>query len=212
MKINLVCFDLDDTLTYEVDSVRVLGILHNKLPAILEIEQQEADGLYDWIDADEMKAKHLKGLRADRLTQDLLHMMKPIANIKNVIDTLHAHHIKSLLLTAGPRQVARVLSKHWHMDAYAGSDYEVKDGVFTGRIVESVGTRGKAAYLQDYCHEQGIDPQTCIAVGDGATDIPLFEFCKTSIAINYSQATIGVATHFLKTRDLLDILPFILKA
>lgn len=74
----------------------------------------------------------------------------------------------------------------------------------------TIGDKGKILCLQAYCKQYNIDSNRCIAVGDGASDIPLFEFCEGSIAINYSEATIGKACYYLKTDDLSDILDLII--
>ncbi|WP_346916752.1 HAD hydrolase family protein [Clostridium sp.] len=36
------------------------------------------------------------------------------------------------------------------------------------------------------CNKNSIKPEECIAVCDGSTDIPIFEFCGKSVAINSS--------------------------
>ena len=50
----------------------------------------------------------------------------------------------------------------------------------------------------------------CVAIGDGASDIPLFDYCGTSVAINYSENVIGKATYYSKTNDLSKILKYII--
>ena len=69
-----------------------------------------------------------------------------------------------------------------------------------------IGDAGKIACLEDYCAKQKIEPTECIAVGDGASDMPLFAHCRASIAVNYAPAVLGKATHYLKTDDMADVL------
>ena len=66
--------------------------------------------------------------------------------------------------------------------------------------------------LQDFCKNNSIKPHECIAVGDGSTDIPIFEYCEKSIAINSSPKVQKSAMYAVDTDDLTDILKYILCA
>jgi len=207
----LVCFDLDDTLIRKIHSVMYLSFLNHKLSEIVEIESDEAQGNFTWIEADYHKAKLACGLDVSKVSTEFNHVLKPIKNISDVIITLRKSGYKCILITAGPKQVAKVACNIWGLDGYYGSDYEVINGKFTGRIINHLGDKGKISCLQEYCFKNKIKAENCIAVGDGASDIPLFEYCGNSIAINYCEATIGKAVNYIKTDDLVDILNFIIK-
>ena len=210
MDTKVVCFDLDDTLIREIHSVMYLSILNNTLEEIIEIEKREANGEFTWIEADYHKAKLAHGLDIEKISTEFNDVLKPINNILNVITTLQKRGFKCILVTAGPKQVAEAACNIWGLDGYYGSDYETVDGKFTGRIINHIGDKGKISCLQEYCNKYEINPNNCIAIGDGASDIPLFEYCGSSIAINYSNVTIGKATHYIKTDDLSDILNLII--
>jgi len=207
---SLICFDLDDTLIREIHSVMYLSILNNKLEELLEGEKREAKGEFTWIEANYHKVKCAQGLNVEKIATELNRVLRPIRHVAHVIAALHKYGFKCLLITAGPKQVAKVASELWGFDGYYGSDYEVVDGKFTGEIINHTGDKGKIICLQAYCNQTKIDPDYCFAVGDGASDIPLFEVCGGSIAINYSEATIGNASYYLKTDDLSDILDLII--
>lgn len=207
----LVCFDLDDTLIREIHSVMYLCILNNKLEEIIEIEKREAKGEFSWIEADYHKAKLASGLDIEKISTGFNDVLKPLKNISNVIATLQSHGYKCILITSGPMQVAKVACNSWGLDDYYGSDYEVIGDKFTGKINNHLGDKGKIFCLKEYCNKYKIDPNNCIAIGDGGSDVPLFEYCGSSIAINYSSVTLGKAVHYIKTDDLTDILNFIIK-
>lgn len=207
----LICFDLDDTLIREIHSVMYLGVLNNRLEETIEIKKREENGEITWIEADHHYAELACGLKIEKVSTEFNNLLKPIKNILNVITTLHKSGFKCILITAGPKQVAEFACKIWKLDGCYGSDYEIADRKFTGRIINHIGDQGKIACLQEYCNKYEINPNNCIAIGDGVSDIPLFEYCGCSIAINYSDAVIGKATHYIKTDDLSDILNFVIK-
>ncbi|MCX7773793.1 MAG: HAD family phosphatase [Clostridia bacterium] len=209
-KVRLVCFDLDDTLIREIHSVMLPCILNGKENEHARIQEQEEKGLLDYIKADYMRAELLLGLQESKLEQSFLTIAKPLKNIAAVVEDLHKHKINVIVVTVGPRQVARVVSQLWGFDGYYGSDYEVVNGVFTGKILHYVSAEHKIDCLKDYCTKNGIRPEECVAVGDGSTDIPLFEYCGRSIALNSSPKVRQKATFSVDTDDLEAILPYVL--
>lgn len=96
---------------------------------------------------------------------------------------LHQHGIQCIIITVGPKQVAKAASELWEFDAFYGSDYEVIDGEFTGKILGYIKAENKVDCLIDYCRKKGLETCECIAVGDGSTDIPVFEACGISHSI-----------------------------
>lgn len=207
--IKLVCFDLDDTLIREIHSVMYLSILNGKLEELKEIEYQEAQGAYDWIQADHLKAALAKGLPIKKLQENFEDILKPIKNIRPLIQILHQQGIKTILITAGPVQVAQVACEVWGLDTYRGSEYECVDDRFTGKIIRHLGNRGKVEELEKICLEYNISPNECMAIGDGATDIPLFRYCGVSIGLNCTAIVSDQSTYSIKTEDLTDILGYI---
>ncbi len=206
----LVCFDLDDTLIREVHSVMLPCILNGKEKEHTLIQEQEEKGLIDYKSADYLRAELLFGLEERKISQCFLEIAKPLKNIKGAVKKLHEQNIKCIVITVGPKQVAKVVSDIWGFDAYYGSDYEIADGVFTGKILNYIATEQKTECLQDFCKKNIIKPEECIAVGDGSTDIPMFEYCGKSIAINGTEKARKNAMYAVDTDDLIDILKYIL--
>jgi phosphoserine phosphatase len=122
---------------------------------------------------------------------------------------LHDKGFLCIVITVGPKQVAKAVYDIWGFDGFYGSDYEVVDGIFAGEIIVYNDSTDKVKCLMDFCERQNIHPEDCIAVGDGSTDIPVFEYCGKSIAINALPEVKEKATHFIDTQDLADILCFI---
>ena len=208
-RIKTVCFDLDDTLIKEIHSVMYLSILNHKLDELKEIEREEQKGKYDWIEADYLKAQLAKGVPIKQVEEQFITILKPIKNVKEVMSILHEHNIKTILITAGPIQVAKAASVLWEMDGYDGSLYECEIAFFTGRILSHLGDKGKVSALEKFCLKEGIQPSECMAIGDGATDIPLFKYCGTSLGINCREEVAKEAKYSIVTDDLMDVLQYI---
>jgi len=205
----LFCFDMDGTLIRNTNSVKYLCVLNNKEKQLLEIEKREENKELSWIEADYLKAELIKGLSIEKITNHFSNCIKLINNIDYVIRYLKAQGIKNILVTAGPTQVANIIGELFDFDKVYGSNYEVENKIFTGRITEHLGEGGKLKSLLTYCKETGIEVNECVAVGDSDSDIDIFSKCGKSIAINYSEILIGKADIYLRTDDLNDILKYI---
>ena len=210
-KYKLISFDLDDTLIRGIHSVMFPCILNGKEKEHAAIQEKEDAGMLDYISADYLRAELLKGLEESKIANSFLEIANPVKGIQNVVDTLHIEDIMCIVITVGPKQVAKAVCDIWGFDGYYGSDYEVKNGIFTGKIRDYINAENKIKCLIDFCAKNGIMPDECIAVGDGSTDVPLFEYCGKSIAINASPEIGNKATYAINTQDLSDILCYITK-
>lgn len=208
-KPRLICFDLDDTLIRDIHSVMIPCLIHGKAREHDEIQNREMAKEIDYMTADYLRASLLKGLEEALIKSDFLKYARPLKNIKEALWCLHQEGIQCILITVGPIQVAKVVAEIYGFDGYYGSEYEVCDGRFTGKISQYVKAESKIDCLKDYCSRYGIEPSDCLSVGDGATDIPLFEYCGRSIAINSSEEVKRHATHAIKTDDLMDLFIFV---
>lgn len=207
--LKLICFDLDHTLIYDIHSVLFPCLLNGKYLEAREIDRLEECGKVNWIDADFQRALLLRGLDEKRIQENFEFVVKPIKNIRKTIEELNKRGYKTLLITAGPIQVARVAAQTWGISTYYGSDYEVDNGIFTGNINKHLSEYGKLECLKDYCSKNNILSEQCLAVGDGASDIAVFGYCGNSIAINYSTSVVGKANNYINTEDIYDIMMYI---
>lgn len=209
MKIECVCFDMDGTLITNTDSVRYLCGLNGNLDALEEIQNLESGGNVSWIEADSLKAGLIEGLDLARVEGEFWSSIVLIQNIAQVLAYLKARQISSVLITAGPSQVANILGTGFGFDAVYGSRYDVEGTRFTGRIASHLGSGGKLSCLRDFCAESSIPLEHCAAVGDSESDIEVFMECGRSIAINCSDAAAEAATVCIMTDDLSDIVTLI---
>lgn len=143
MKIEAVCLDMDGTLITNTDSVRYLCTLNGNSDAFEEIEKIESNGTISWIDADHLKARLIKGLSVAEAEDRFNGNIELIQNVEQVLAYLREREIRSVLITAGPIQVASILGTQVGFDGVYGSLYEVKTRKFTGRITSHLGNDGK---------------------------------------------------------------------
>ncbi len=200
---------MDGTLILNTNSVKYLCQLNHKLQEVEEVEKEEEEGKYSWIEADYKKVKLIKGLNVEKVAEGFSSNIKLIDGIAELINTLKKLGVITLLITAGPIEVAEVIAKGYQFDHYYGSEYEVKNRSYTGKIKYHLGADGKKKCFQDFCDNSNISPLDTIAIGDSSSDIEIFKICGKSIAINYSSSLVGYATEYIKTKDIRDVAEFL---
>jgi len=206
MKIKVVSFDMDGTLIRNTNSVRYLCMLNNNSEDLLRIENLESMNKISWEEADHKKANLITGISIKDAEDSFKDSVELIQNIKQVLAYLRQKEIKSVLITSGPIQVANILNTMFGFDSVYGSSYEIKNHKFTGKIISHLGTSNKVECLNEFCSENNILIDHCIAIGDSESDLEIFGKCKKSIAINHSDALKGKASKYMITDDLADII------
>ena len=209
MNIKAAFFDLDGTIIRNIDSVRFLCKINNCIDELEKIEDLEDDHIISWIEADYLKAELVRGLDLIDMADKFDDNIEIIQNLELVLKYLKENEIKSVLITAGPIQVANILGTKFGFDFIYGSQYEVKEQKFTGKIIFHLGSEGKVKYLNEFCRNNSIRLDQCIAIGDSDSDIDIFKYCGKSIAINYSDALKGKASEYMTTDDLAEIIDII---
>ncbi|MBI5226777.1 phosphoserine phosphatase SerB [Candidatus Micrarchaeota archaeon] len=93
-------------------------------------------------------------------------------------------------------------------DAIRVNDLLMADGKLTGDVEVNV-TDNKGVMLQSLQQRFGVSMARTLAVGDGATDVPMFKRSGFSIALHAKPAVKAHASLALDTNDLADLVPAI---
>ncbi|GAB4514730.1 MAG: HAD family hydrolase [Anaerolineae bacterium] len=94
------------------------------------------------------------------------------------------HHV-AIVSAATPYAVGPVASYLGLENAYLATRLEVKDGHFTGRLVEpACYGPGKVHWVERYAEARGIDLERSYFYSDSATDLPLLERVGNPVAVN----------------------------
>lgn len=209
----LVCFDLDGTVMLRPDSLEFPLQLNKTPQAVLDdINRRELEGAIDWIAADYERAPYLAGLPVASIDEHLDSHLETVANLRRVLETLNHRGTATALVTSGPLETAQAVVKRFGFDYYFGSEYEISrstPATFTGRLTRHLGASGKLDCISHLCTYLKLDLSECIAVGDGESDLLLFQAVGTSIAMNALPDVAEAAHHVVDGYDLAQILPLL---
>lgn len=207
----LVFFDIDGTLTRGVNSgtfiAERLGIGEEMRAA----EEAYARGEMDNAAVCRVDAKGYAGLRVAEV-EEWLDDMPLIDGIHDAIGACRAAGFAPYLASCTWSYIAEYLARRFGFEGWCGPELEVVDGAFTGNVARDADEYEKPAFARSLSSMFGIDLETCVAVGDSRSDVPLFNSVGASLALNASNEARDAATVAWDGDDLAEATRFILNA
>jgi HAD superfamily hydrolase (TIGR01490 family) len=89
------------------------------------------------------------------------------------------------LVTAAPAEIASIVAHRLGLTGALGTVAEVKDGVYTGRLVgEPLHGPAKAEAILALAQQEGLDLAQCYAYSDSANDLPMLSTVGHPVAVN----------------------------
>jgi HAD superfamily hydrolase (TIGR01490 family) len=93
------------------------------------------------------------------------------------------------LVTAAPVELGRVIARRLGLTGAIGTVAEVRDGVFTGRLVgDLMHGPAKMDAIRRIAAEEGLDLERCTAYSDSSNDIPMLSTVGHAVAVNPDSA------------------------
>lgn len=205
----LICIDMDGTLIRGTTSSGHLARWLGHADTLAEYERKYAEGLVNNRDVVAFDAKWYKGVSLTDVNR-WLESIPVISGVEGAVKELHDRGYYCVIGTVGWRFVAQWFCESFGIDGCCGPDlFTDQAGRFTGVVSAHFDESDKLDYVKAEAARLGIPLERCVAVGDGRSDVPVFEIVGTAIALNASSAAKAAATVSLNTESLMDILRYI---
>lgn len=212
-KYDLVCFDMDGTLTklrsswcwvhscFEVDNEPAYQAFCNG-----EIDEPEfmRRDIALWTNKNpDVTIRDIAVLFRD---------MPLIDGIQETIACLKANGIRTVIISGGINLAAEMLAREFGFDDYIADEIlAYDDGKLTGEGKMNVDLRDKGINVRQYIEKYDTTMERTVSVGNSFTDIPMFKNSGMSIAFNPTDPyTQEAATHTVFSENIADILDFIM--
>lgn len=212
-KYDLVCFDMDGTLTrvrsswcwvhqcYEVDNE----------PAYQAFVNGE-------IDEPEFMRRDIAlwtGKKPDTCLNDIARTFRDmplIDGIQETIACLTDNGIKCVIVSGGINLAAEMLMKEFGFDDYVADELcAYEDGHLTGEGKMNVDLRDKGINVRQFIEKYGTTKERTVSIGNSFTDIGMFKASGLSIAFNPTDPyTSEAADLTIESENISDILDPIL--
>ena len=213
-KYDLVCFDMDGTLT----KVRSSWCWIHQC---FEVDNEPAYRAFcnGEIDEPEFMRRDIALWTGKNPKTTVTHIAKMfrdmplIGGIQETIACLNECGIKSVIISGGIWQAAEMLKNEFGFtDFIADEILSDEDGTLTGEGKMNVDLKDKGINVCDYIRKYGTTPERTVSIGNSFTDIPMFKASGMSIAFNPTDPwTAEAATHKVESDNIADCLDFILE-
>ncbi|MCK5661601.1 MAG: phosphoserine phosphatase SerB, partial [Methanosarcinales archaeon] len=179
----LIVFDMDSTLI-DAETIDELARAAGVVEKVSDITNRAMCGELDYGKALAERVALLKGLSLDAALQasDAMPWMEGAHELVG-----HAKKLgyKIAMISGGFTISANRVGRELGMDHIMSNELEVADGVLTGNVGGPLTMQnGKANAFVEIAKNEGVLPEDCIVIGDGANDICLFKKAGFGIAFN----------------------------
>lgn len=210
-RLRLIVFDVDGTLIKVTSSWQ---FLHEKLGTWTEGKRHAElffQGKIDYEGWAQLDASLWKNQSLSKI-QLMVNKISYVDGAQEVIKTLKKHNVKVVLLSAGLSILGERIEKELQVDYSLSNELIVRNDFLTGEVKVNVSLNDKTKALNKILRKFNVKSDECYAVGDDESLIPLFNEVALGIAFNpCSEEVEKTADVVVKSQDLRDILPYVLK-
>jgi phosphoserine phosphatase len=190
----IAAFDMDSTLI-NIECIDEIAAVAGKKAEVAAITEAAMRGEIPDFRASLMRRLALlEGLDESALQTVLDTRLQFNPGAEKLLAALHAKGIKTLLVSGGFTFFARVVQAKLGMTAMRANELEIVGGKLTGRVLpqawggDVVDGEQKRLALTQFAADHGAALSQCIAVGDGANDLPMMGAAGLSVAYHAKPA------------------------
>ncbi|MGM9515811.1 phosphoserine phosphatase SerB [Roseateles sp. DB2] len=183
----LAAFDMDSTLI-NIECIDEIAAAAGKKAEVAAITEAAMRGeITDFKDSLRRRLALLKGVPVSALEQVLRERLQFNPGARALCAALKAAGLKLLLVSGGFTYFTRHVAAELGMDFVRSNELEIIDGHLSGGLVmqawgEICDGEEKKRMLLQCAAEIGAAPEQCMAVGDGANDLPMMGAAGLSVA------------------------------
>ncbi|MEO0441692.1 MAG: phosphoserine phosphatase SerB [Pseudomonadota bacterium] len=202
----LLISDMDSTMI-TVECIDELAWYAGIKDQIAEITERAMRGELDFEQALRGRVELLKGLNISAIDTCLAEKVKLMPGGPTLVRTMAGRGAKTILISGGFTRFANPVGKEIGFDQTEANILEEADGRLTGGLTGPiVDAARKAAFLESAAQEYGLSPEQCLAVGDGANDIPMIEKAGLGVAYHAKPKAAAAADAAIRHNELTALL------
>lgn len=200
----LIAFDMDSTLI-NIECVDEIADAVGRKAEVAAITEAAMRGeITDFKDSLRRRVALLKGVTEADMERVYTERLRPNPGAAELVRACQAAGLKVLLVSGGFTFFAYRVRDTLGIDFVRANVLELDDGVLTGRMVDQpwgdiCDGAEKRRTLLEVASLLGASPQQCIAMGDGANDLPMMGEAGLSVAYHAKpkvrdQAMVSIET------------------
>lgn len=179
----LLLTDMDSTLI-SIECIDELADMAGLKPQVAAITERAMQGELDFAASLKARVALLAGLPESMLERVYQERLRLNPGAERLVAGLRAQGCRVGVVSGGFTFFTDRLKARLGLDYAFANTLEIKGGKLTGRVLgEIVDAQGKARILEALARENGLALSRCIAMGDGANDLPMLQ--KAGLGIAY---------------------------
>ncbi|MFT3822044.1 MAG: phosphoserine phosphatase SerB [Rubrivivax sp.] len=189
----LIAFDMDSTLI-NIECVDEIADCAGRKAEVAEITEAAMRGeISDYKDSLRRRVALLAGVRLEALERVYAERLRLNPGVETFVQACQAAGLKTLLISGGFTFFSERIRQRLQLDFARANTLGVANGKLTGTLFDRpwgdiVDGAEKKRVLLEVAELMGIETGQCIAVGDGANDLPMMEAAGLSIAYHPKPA------------------------
>ena len=202
----LLISDMDSTMiTVEcIDELADYAGIKNQ---IAEITERAMQGELDFEEALLGRIALLKDLEDKAIDQCLKDRVKFMPGARVLVQTMRNLGAKTILVSGGFTRFADPVAQRLGFERIEANILEIAGDKLTGNLDGPiVDSSRKARLLEQSALEAGLQFDDCLAVGDGANDIPMIELAGLGVAYHAKPKASAAADVAIRHNDLTALL------
>ncbi|MGC6331335.1 phosphoserine phosphatase SerB [Rhizorhabdus sp. FW153] len=198
--------DMDSTMI-TIECIDELADYAGIKPQIAEITERAMRGELDFEGALDARVALLKGLDASVIDRCHAERVVLMGGACELVRTMRAHGADCYLVSGGFTAFADRVAADIGFTRALSNVLEIVDGKLAGTVARPiVGAATKRETLLAEAAAHGIAPDACLAVGDGANDIPMIQAAGLGVAYHAKPRTAAAAGARVDHCDLTALL------
>lgn len=198
--------DMDSTMI-TIECIDELADYAGIKPKIAEITERAMRGELDFEGALDARVALLKGLDASVIDRCHAERVVIMGGARELVRTMRANGADCYLVSGGFTLFADRVATDIGFTRALSNILEFSDGKLAGTVARPiVGAAAKRETLLAEAQAHGITPEQCLAVGDGANDIPMIEAAGLGVAYHAKPKTAAAAAARIDHCDLTALL------
>jgi phosphoserine phosphatase len=204
----LVVLDVDSTLI-EDEVIELLAAEAGSHDEVAEITRQAMNGLLDFSASLRARVATLEGLPVSVL-ESVGRRIRVTDGVPELVAGVHQAGGAIGVVSGGFHELLDPLAERLGLDYWRANRLGVRDGALDGTCSGTiVDAATKADTLRSWAADAGVALTRCVAVGDGANDMPMMEIAGLSVAFDAKAPVRDHADVIMDVRDLTQVLPLL---
>ena len=198
--------DMDSTMI-TVECIDELADYAGIKPEIAAITEAAMRGELDFEAALDARVSLLAGLEEQVIERCLAERVRITPGAEVLVRTMRARGALCVLVSGGFTRFAEPVGLRIGFTRAVANVLEVADGRLTGRVARPiVGADRKELELERAAAESGVGMEGCLAVGDGANDLPMIRRAGLGVAYRAKPVVAAAAGARIEHGDLSALL------